>query len=76
MVNKYTDIDKLLQDHGYFFNEEITVGNGGEVCTGLWLYTAPILHGKRLEEIKELISDEYVVDWFPNSQQIQIKLKK
>lgn len=76
MFNPYKSIDTKLQEQGYFFSEEITINRGGETCTGLSCYTAPIVSDKRLKEVKEIVGSGYDVHYNPNSQNLYIKIKE
>jgi len=69
----YPELEKYLEANHFYFSKEITVGKGGEVCTGLSCYVPPIISSMRMERLKEVLPEGFNANYFPNTQTIRIE---
>lgn len=69
----YPELMKFLELNDFYFDKQIDVKKGGEVCTGLSCYVPPIISSMRLERLNDVLPGCFRAQYFPNTQTIRIE---
>lgn len=71
----YDDLISHLNNNHFYPAKIMKVKNKSKVVEGLQVDAPPILKDSRGEKIKEVVGEDYSVDWIPNGNYFIIKKK-
>lgn len=63
---------KSLRGVSIYANKTIVVRKKENVFEGLWVWCNPLLVDKTMGRMREVLSDNFKIDWFPNLSEIHI----
>lgn len=72
----YDDVIKLLNAAHFYPSIEVRVKNKSKVTEGLRVDSPPILKDDREKRLKEIVGDEFTVDWLGNDNNYFLIKKK